>query len=153
MEHQVSCPQSFPTDNVWVPFIQPFHALSHLTCTGEILEWNLEWHACYREGKEGFHGFIQSLHRIWDVSVSIIMSWPLSSKNFSTYHSLLCSWNKRTCDRSEPQPMWTDEQQDGESDVQKSLLPAVQPQHSVPAPINRTELVPAWMTLRYSTSR
>jgi hypothetical protein len=44
--------------------------------------------------------------------------------------------------------MGVDEQQNGEDEVQKCLLPAVQPQHRIPAPIDWTVFVPA--TAAYS---
>jgi len=42
--------------------------------------------------------------------------------------------------------MGVDEQQNGEGEVQQRLLPAVQPQHRIPAPIDWTVLVPATAT-------
>jgi len=39
--------------------------------------------------------------------------------------------------------MGVDEQQNGEGEVQQRLLPAVQPQHRIPAPIDWTVFVPA----------
>jgi hypothetical protein len=48
-----------------------------------------------------------------------------------------------TCGRGQPQPMGMDEQQNGEGEVEERLLPPVEPQHRVPAPIDWTVLVPA----------
>lgn len=119
---------------------KPFYALTRLACIGNMRECNFQWHTCITEKEE----------RSQCISIPFMGHGTFQSALLQNLLHLPCIfvWLKqqeelRTCDRRQPQPMWANEQQDRECGVQKRLLPAVQPQHRVPAPIHRTVLVPA----------